>query len=145
MAFACLLNHFCSATKGTSNVLIYFSYLFTPFSRVLLQKLTGSQLVKKFPAFYGTRGFFVALANTHYPFPILSQINPLHAPSHFLKIHLNIILPTTPGFSKWDFSLKVPCQNPVCISPLPCTCYMPRSFHSSRLITRAICPERYRS
>jgi len=29
-------------------------YLRTPWSRVLLEKLTGSQLVKKFPAFYGT-------------------------------------------------------------------------------------------
>jgi len=29
-------------------------YLHTPWSRVLLEKLTGSQLVKKFPAFYGT-------------------------------------------------------------------------------------------
>jgi len=28
-----------------------------PRSRVLLDKLTGSQLVKKFPAFYGTRRF----------------------------------------------------------------------------------------
>ena len=26
----------------------------TPWSRVLIEKLTGSQLVKKFPAFYGT-------------------------------------------------------------------------------------------
>jgi hypothetical protein len=26
----------------------------TPWSRVLLDKLTGHQLVKKFPAFYGT-------------------------------------------------------------------------------------------
>jgi hypothetical protein len=28
--------------------------LLTPCSRVLLEKLTGLQLVKKFPAFYGT-------------------------------------------------------------------------------------------
>jgi len=30
------------------------TYLLTPWSRVLLEKLTGSQLVKKFPTFYGT-------------------------------------------------------------------------------------------
>jgi len=29
-------------------------YLPTPYSTVLLEKLTGFQLVKKFPAFYGT-------------------------------------------------------------------------------------------
>jgi hypothetical protein len=33
----------------------------TPCSRVLLEKLTGRQLVKKFPAFYGTRRFITAL------------------------------------------------------------------------------------
>jgi hypothetical protein len=33
------------------------TYLLTPWSRVLLEKLPGLQLVKKFPAFYGTRKF----------------------------------------------------------------------------------------
>jgi hypothetical protein len=32
-------------------------YLLTPWSRFLLEKLTGSQLVKKSPAFYGSRRF----------------------------------------------------------------------------------------
>jgi hypothetical protein len=31
------------------------TYLLTPWNRILLEKLTGFQLVKKFPAFYGTR------------------------------------------------------------------------------------------
>jgi len=31
---------------------------------VLLEKLTGSQLVKKFPAFYGTRKFITAFTTT---------------------------------------------------------------------------------
>jgi hypothetical protein len=34
-----------------------------PWSRVLLEKLTGLQLVKKFPAFYGTRRFITAFAS----------------------------------------------------------------------------------
>ena len=36
----------------------------TPCSKVLLEKLTGSQLVKKFPAFYGTRRFITAFTST---------------------------------------------------------------------------------
>jgi hypothetical protein len=36
------------------------TYSLTPWSRVLLEKLTGSQLVKKFHAFYGTQKFITA-------------------------------------------------------------------------------------
>ena len=36
-------------------------YLLTAWCRVLREKLTGSQLVKKFPAFHGTRRFITAL------------------------------------------------------------------------------------
>ena len=42
------------------------TYLLTPWCRVLLEKLTGLQLVKKFPAFYGTRRFITALTSVHH-------------------------------------------------------------------------------
>jgi hypothetical protein len=42
------------------------TYLLTPWSRVLLEKLTGLQLVKKLPAFYGTRRFITALTSAHH-------------------------------------------------------------------------------
>ena len=41
-------------------------HLLTPWSRVLLEKLIGSQLVKKFPAFYGTRKFITAFTSASY-------------------------------------------------------------------------------
>ena len=43
--------------------ILSFPYLLTPCSRVLLEKLTGFQLVKKFPAFYGTRKFITAFTS----------------------------------------------------------------------------------
>jgi hypothetical protein len=47
-------------------------YLLTPGSRVLLEKLTGLQLVKKFPAFYRTRWFITAFTSA----PHLSRLSP---------------------------------------------------------------------
>ena len=38
----------------------------TPWSRVLLEKLTGFQLVKKFPALYGTRRFITAFTSARH-------------------------------------------------------------------------------
>jgi hypothetical protein len=40
--------------------------LLTPWSRVLLEKITGLQLVKKFPAFYGIQSFITALTSARY-------------------------------------------------------------------------------
>jgi len=79
--------------------------------------------------------------NVHYrihkcppPVPILSQLETVHTPptSHFLKIHLNIILPCIGLGLLSGLSLKFPHQNPVYNSPLPHTRYMPRPSHSSR-------------
>ena len=48
------------------------------------------------------------------PVPILSQFDPVHNPtSHFLKIHLNIILSSMPGSPQWSLSPMFPHQNPV--------------------------------
>ena len=41
-------------------------HLLTPWCRVLLEKLTGLQLVKKFPAFHRTRRFITALTSVHH-------------------------------------------------------------------------------
>jgi len=42
------------------------TYLLTPWCRVLLKKLTGLQLVKKFTAFHGTRRFITALTSVRH-------------------------------------------------------------------------------
>jgi hypothetical protein len=67
------------------------------------------------------------------PVSILSQLNPVHTPtSHFLKIRLNIILPSTPGSPQWSLSHRFSHQNPVHTSPLRHPRYMPRPSHYSR-------------
>ena len=42
------------------------TYLLTPGCRIFLEKLTGLQLVKNFPAFHGTRRFITALTSVRH-------------------------------------------------------------------------------
>ena len=60
------------------------------------------------------------------------------------KIHLNIILPSTPGSPKWSISLRFPHQNPAYTSSLTRTRYM-SSPSLLDFITRTILGEQYRS
>ena len=79
------------------------------------------------------------------PFPNLSQINAVHAPiSHLLLIHINIILQSMSGSSKWSVSLKFPHENSVYASPLPCMCHVPCLILLD-LITRTIFGEEHHS
>jgi hypothetical protein len=68
-------------------------YLLTPWSTVLLEKLTGSQLVKKFPGFYGTRKFITAFTSTrHLSLSWARSIQSI--PSHPTSWRSNLILST---------------------------------------------------
>jgi len=75
----------CQLPKNSVNCTTFFYVLHTPWGRDL-ENLTGSQLVKKIPAFYETLSSLLHLqvpATCPYPEPY--QLSPC-LPSHFLKI-----------------------------------------------------------
>jgi hypothetical protein len=71
---------------------------------------------------------------------ILSQHNPVLTPtSHFLKIHHNIILPSTDGSPQRSLYLRFPHQNPVHTSP-----FTPYVLHSPPIsLFSILSPARY--
>jgi len=77
-------------------------------------------------------------ATCPYPEPARSSPHP-----HILKIHLNIIVPATPGSPKLSLSFRFPHQNSVYASPLP----IRATFHAHLILLdflpRTLLGERY--
>jgi len=133
-------DHQCDFRRNRS------TYLLTPWCRVLLEKLTGLQLVKKFPSFYGTRRFITALTNLCHP--SLSWASPIQSiyphPTSWRSIlilptHLRLCLPS--GLFPFGFHTKT-LYTPLS-SPIRATCLA----HLILLdfITRTILDEEYTS
>ena len=92
--------YICLLLFGSSWWLL--SFLLTPWCRVLLQKLTGLQLVKKFPAFHGNRMFITAFTSVrHLSLSWASPIQSIYPhPTSWrsiliLSTHLRLGLPST--------------------------------------------------
>ena len=132
---ACLLTYLLTnllaylLTYLLTYILTYsLTYPLTPHGTVL-QKLTGSQLVKKFPAFYGTRRFITAFTSARtclYPEPARSSPYP-HIPlPQDPSSHLTLGLPS--GLFPSDFPTKTLYTT---LLSSPHISYMPRPSHSS--------------
>jgi hypothetical protein len=71
-----------------------FTYLLTPWSIVLLETLTGLQLVKKFPTFCETRRFITAFTFArHLSLSWTSSIQSITPRPTSLKFHLSMYYP----------------------------------------------------
>ena len=122
------------------------TYLLASWCRVLLEKLTSLQLVKKFPAFHGTPKFITAL--TSVPHRSLSWISPIQFihphPTPWrsvliLSTHLRLGLPS--GLLPSGFQNKI-LYTPLS-SPIRATC--PGHLIILDFITRTILGEEYKS
>ena len=107
-------------------------YFLTPWCRILLEKLIGLQLVKKFPALHGTPRFITALTSVrHLSLSWASPIQPIYPhPTSWrsvliLSTHLRFGLPS--DLFPSGFPTKT-LYTPL----LTHTCHMPSPSHSSR-------------
>ena len=116
---------------------------YSPCSKVL-QKLEVYQLFTKFPAIYGTRRFITAITSTHHLSVFSARSIQSMPPTHFLKIHFNVLIPSTPRSTKWSASLRSHHQNTApLLSPTRTTCLADLILPD--LITRTIVGEKYRA
>jgi hypothetical protein len=109
-------------------IIIIIIYLLTPCSN-----LTGLQLVKKFPAFHGTRRFITAFTSArHLSLSWASSIQsiPLQPSSwkSILMLSSDLRLGLPSGLSSVTFLLTKTCTH----LSHPHTRYMPRPYHSSQ-------------
>ena len=88
-------------TSNNFSSIYLLTYLLTPWCRALLEKLTGLQLVKKFPAFHGTPRFITALTTVrHLSLSWASPIQSIYPhPTYWrsiliLSTHLRLGLPS---------------------------------------------------
>ena len=128
-------------------VLTYLlAYLLTPWCRILLEKLTGLQLVKNFLAFHRTRRFITALTSVrHLSLSWASPIQSIypHPTSRrsilILSTHLRLGLPS--GLLPSGFPTKT--LYTLLSSPIRATC--PAHLIFLDFISRTILGEQYKS
>ena len=126
-------------------LLYLLTYLLTPRCRVLLEKLTGLQLVKKFPEFHGTRRFITALTSVRHL--SLSWANPIQSTYPHPTSWRSILILSTHlclGLPSGSFPPVSP-PRPYTPPLLTHTRHMPSPSHSSRFYHPHNIGEEYKS
>ena len=123
-----------------------YTYLLTPWCRVLLEKLTVLQLLKKFPTFQGTRRFITALTSVrHLSVSWASPIQSIYPhPTSWrsiliLSTHLRL------GLSSGLFPSGFPTKTLYTPLPSPIRATCPSHLILLDFITRTILGEEYKS
>ena len=139
-SFSLLSNNKIFSTVSNNN------YLLTPWGRVLLEKLTGLQLVKKFPTFHGTQRFITVLTSVrHLSLSWASPIQSIYLrPTSWrsvliLSTHLRL------GPSSGLFPSGFPTKTLYASLSLPIRATCPAHLILLDFITRTILGEEYKS
>ena len=107
------------------------TYLLTPWCRVHLEKLTGLQLVKKFPTFHGLRRFITAITTVrHLSLSWTSPVQSIYPHPTFWRSILILSTHLRLGLPSGLFPSGFPRQDPIHVPLLTHTGHMPSPSHS---------------
>ena len=136
------------------NLVSVLTYLLTPWCRVLLEQLTGLQLVKKFPAFHGTRRFITALTSVCHlsnwfaatqEIPLISRNPKVHYHTQGCPPPVELVCSysrNSPHFTEPEGSLPHSQASATCVTGLQLLKKFP-AFHGTRRFITALTSVRH--